>query len=161
MPKQIIVALLAALALTVAQFAPAAADPVIAVPSEDAEMNAAIVKARASLPEFFKTFDNPGPGENGFSLKVRIPYGTGTSAEHFWLTDIERKGDKFAGTINGEPENAKQVQSGQRYEFGEQEISDWLFMRNGKMVGNETMRPLLERMPADEAERYRALYETP
>jgi uncharacterized protein YegJ (DUF2314 family) len=36
-----------------------------------------------------------------------------------------------------------------------------MFMRNGKLVGNETMRPLLKRMPKEQADRYRAMYETP
>lgn len=153
------------IALTIAAAAPLAPalakDPVYNVRIEDAEMNAAIAKARAALPDFFKEFTAPKSGETGFSLKVRIPYGDGTSGEHFWLTDVERKGDRFIGTINGEPENATQVQTGQRYEFGEPEISDWMFMRDGKMVGNETMRPLLKQMPHDQAEQYRALYEKP
>ncbi len=33
-------------------------------------------------------------------------------------------------------------------------------MRDGKIVGNETMRPLLKRLPKAEAARYRAKLET-
>ena len=36
-----------------------------------------------------------------------------------------------------------------------------LFKRNGKMVGNETLRPLLRRMAKEEAAPYWAMYEKP
>jgi len=36
-----------------------------------------------------------------------------------------------------------------------------LFMRNGKMVGNETMRPVLKQLPKEEADEYRQIMETP
>jgi uncharacterized protein YegJ (DUF2314 family) len=138
-----------------------AEDRVISVPDTDSDMNAAIAAARSSLPEFFKELEHPKPGENNFALKVRIPYGTAGRAEHFWLVDIVRKDDGFVGTINNEPEFADQVKAGQRYEFKDSDISDWLFMRNGKMVGNETMRPLLKHMSKQDADSYRALYENP
>ena len=51
------------------------------------------------------------------------------------LVEIQRAGGRYSGIINNEPVYAKQVKAGQRYEFGDAEISDWLFMRNGKMVG--------------------------
>mgnify|MGYP001254161510 CR=1 FL=1 len=67
----------------------------------------------------------------------------------------------LTGTINNKPALVKSVRTGQTYEFTEDRISDWLFMRKGKMVGNETMRPLLARMPTEEADAYRAMLETP
>lgn len=137
-----------------------ARDKTITVDTADAEMNSAIAKARASLTEFWQHFESPGPGEEGFSLKVRIPYG-GNNVEHFWLGDIARKNDRLSGVINNDPNHALQVQRGQRYEFTQADISDWLFMRNGKMVGNQTMRPLLSRMPKEQADQYRELLEAP
>jgi uncharacterized protein YegJ (DUF2314 family) len=134
-------------------------DQVISVASDDAEMNAAIEKARAGLAEFWSALDKPPSGVKDFALKVAIS-GNG-AVEHFWLTEITRKDGKLSGTINNEPESVSTVKLGQRYEFGEAQISDWLYKRNGKMVGNETMRPLLKRMTADEAAPYWAMYETP
>ena len=40
------------------------------------------------------------------------------------------------------------------------DISGCLFLRNRKMVGNETMSPLLKRMPKAQAEDCRTMYET-
>ena len=49
------------------------------------------------------------------------------------------------------------MRAGQRIEVADSQISDWMYLRNGKIVGNYTMRPLLKRMPAQDAARYRAM----
>ena len=56
---------------------------------------------------------------------------------------------------------AKGVQRGQRIEVNERQISDWTYLRAGKIVGNYTMRPLLQRMPPEEVARYRAMLADP
>lgn len=134
-------------------------DRVIGVPPEDPEMKAAIAKARSTLPEFWRAVEAGNPNESDFALKVMIV--DGTEVEHFWLTNVARSGTGYVGTINNDPNSVKSVTIGQRYEFREDEISDWLYFRNGKMVGNETLRPLLKRMPKELADKYRALYEKP
>lgn len=150
-----------AIFLSLAMTAPVLArDEVIQIPTGDAEMTAAIAKARASLPEFWSKFRDKPTDVDGFAIKVRIPYGA-NRAEHFWLTDIVTDGTKHSGIISNDPNNATHVTKGQRYEFSDAEITDWLFKRNGKMVGNETMRPLLRHMPPARAEKLRAMYETP
>lgn len=161
MLKRLMIGLMALIWAT-AIAAPAAfsKDKVIRVPDNDTEMAAAIAKARSTLPEFWREMEAPGLGVESFSLKVAIPYGTNRH-EHFWLTDIERRGDRISGVISNDPNDATHVVKGERYEFTEADISDWLIRRNGKMVGNETMRPLLKRMPEEQAEHYRAMYETP
>jgi uncharacterized protein YegJ (DUF2314 family) len=123
-------------------------DPVTSVAEDDSEMNAAIAKARASLPSFWQKFDHPGPGETDFALKVAIKDSNGT--EHFWLVDLERKDGNITGTINNDPEIVKTVKDGDRIPIPEADISDWMYMRNGKMVGNHTVRALFKSMsPAD------------
>ena len=118
------------------------ADPVITVAKDDAEMNAAIAKARASLPSFWQKFDQPGPGETDFSLKVAIKDPNGT--EHFWLVDLERVDGKILGTINNDAEIVSSVKDGDRIPIPESDISDWMYMRDGKIVGNYTVRPLFK-----------------
>ena len=135
------------------------ADKIISVASEDIEMNDAIAKARASLDTFWAAQKSAQPGQAGFALKVRIQ-GNGES-EHFWLVDVEHKETGYVGTINNDPESVKTVVNGQRYEFKDDQISDWMFTRKGKLVGNETLRPLMKHMPEKEAAFYRAILETP
>jgi uncharacterized protein YegJ (DUF2314 family) len=132
---------------------------VVSVLSEDKEMNAAIKKARTSLDVFWKSYETPGPGEADFALKVAIS-GNG-STEHFWLTRIQRDGEQLSGLISNQPQSVKTVKMGQRFSFTTDMISDWTFKRNSKLVGNETMRVLLPRMPEEQAAVYRQMYETP
>ena len=134
-------------------------DKVIDVAPDNPEMVAAIAKARATLPEFWKVFDKPDHGETEFSLKVKISDKGGT--EYFWVIDLERKDGKIFGAINNDPDYVKKVKLGDRIEIPQADISDWLYMRNGKMVGNETVRPLLKQMSADEAARLRSIMADP
>jgi uncharacterized protein YegJ (DUF2314 family) len=124
-------------------------DKVISVSGEDAEMNAAIAKGRETLPEFWKVFKDKPHGESDFALKVKISDSHGV--EYFWVVDIERSGGKIRGTINNDPETVKSVKLGDKMEVPEADISDWIYMRDGKMVGNYTVRPLLKRMAPEEA----------
>jgi uncharacterized protein YegJ (DUF2314 family) len=136
-----------------------AKDGVISVLSQDKDMNAAIEKARGSLAAFWKSYGAPAGGETDHALKVAVP-GNGTT-EHFWLTRIKRDNGKISGVISNQPQSVTSVKVGQRYEFTEDMISDWTFKRNGKLVGNETMRVLLPRMPEEQAAVYRKMYESP
>ena len=134
-------------------------DETIPVEASDAEMNAAIETARKSIGDFWRQFEDPDLGVDGFALKVRIL--DGETVEHFWLIEIERSAFEFSGIINNEPNSVMTVKLGQRYVFKEADISDWLFRRNGKIVGNETLRVLFKSMPPEEAAEYRAMLETP
>ncbi len=134
-------------------------DRTIHVPNVDAEMNAAIEKARKSLPLFWEKLAKPGEGESGFTLKVKIE--DGGYSEHFWVIDIERKGETIFGTIDNTPEEVKSVTMGQRIQIAPDRISDWMYMHNRKMVGNETLRVLLARMPKQQADALRAMLENP
>ena len=134
--------------------------PVIDFSNGDPEMAAAQEKARAALPTFWKAFEHPGPGEEGFALKVAVPVG-GNNTEHIWMVDIQRQGGKITGVAGNVPRDATRMRPGERVEIQEDHISDWVFMRAGKIVGNETMRPALKRMPAKEAARLRQMLEEP
>ncbi len=158
LPKSPWIAVMIALLSTLAGCANQT-DTVIQVKDDDPEMIAAIAKARASLPQFWQVFDNPANGESNFSLKVKITDSKGT--EHFWATDIERKDGKIQGTINNDPNIVASVKLGDRIPIPQADISDWLYMKNGKMVGNETLKPLLKTLPPAEAETLRGMLANP
>jgi uncharacterized protein YegJ (DUF2314 family) len=119
------------------------------VAEDDPEMAAAITKARKSLPDFWKKVQTPANGEDGFSLKVKIKDKNGS--EHFWITDIKRQNETVSGVINNDPEIVQSVKMGQRVTVPEADISDWMYMRSGKIYGNETIHALYKTMSPDEA----------
>jgi uncharacterized protein YegJ (DUF2314 family) len=134
-------------------------DKVINTDAYDAEMQAAIASARAKLPEFWQIFDKRPNGESNFSLKLHVTDGNGD--EHFWVIDIEKKDEKGFGTINNDPNTVKSVKLGQRVEVPNDRISDWLYMRNGKIVGNFTLRPLMKQMPPEEVAKLKSILAEP
>jgi uncharacterized protein YegJ (DUF2314 family) len=134
-------------------------DKVINVEGDDPEMAAAIATARDTLPHFWQVYDKPARGETNFALKVKITDKRGT--EHFWATDIERRDGKILGTINNDPNIVKTVKLGDRIEIPEADISDWMYMRDRKMIGNHTIKPLFKQMPADEVKQLKAMMADP
>ena len=120
------------------------------VPLDDADMNAAIAEARRTLPEFFAALDMPAGGASGLALKVELSDPNGT--EYVWLNRITREEGKLFGTVNNEPNTIRSVKHGEKIEVDQKIIADWLYMRNGKMHGNFTLRPLLSRIPKEQAD---------
>jgi uncharacterized protein YegJ (DUF2314 family) len=159
LPKILLLALLSASLSFVSCSKSNDADRTINVDDNDPEMNTAIAKARETLPKFWAAFDHPGPGQENFSLKVKIT--DGKEAEHFWTEDVQKKNGKIFATIANDPDSVHNVKLGDRIEIPEADISDWFYMQNGKMVGNYTIRVLFKQMPADEVAKYKAILAEP
>jgi uncharacterized protein YegJ (DUF2314 family) len=135
--------------------------PVVTVPSASAEMNAAIAKARATLPTFWISYGAPKPSESGHSLKVRFANAT-NDGEHIWIAEVRKLADgRYSGRFANEPRWLPGKKAGDPVEFKEVDISDWMFMRNDKIVGGETIRVLLKSLPKRDADALRARLETP
>jgi uncharacterized protein YegJ (DUF2314 family) len=127
-------------------------DGIAYVEKNDAEMAAAMRKARESLPEFLKLARAPRPTMRGFAVKVAVSEADHT--EFFWITPFEQRNNQFTGQINNTPQLVKKVKLGQTIAFREDEIVDWLYQDGGAMRGNFTACILLKREPRDEAEKF-------
>ena len=124
---------------------------------DQAEMAAATKRAIAEVDTFIADLRS-GRSED---YAVKAPIEDNGETEHFWLTGVTFANNKFTGTINNEPGMVSNVTMGQQFIIGKTEISDWMFMRNGKMYGNYTLRPLLATMPEAEAAQYRSMFAKP
>lgn len=126
----------------------------ITVPGDDEEMNVAIEKARRRLPWFMAQLAKPGAGESGFAVKVQLPvinHETDVNGEHIWVINIEIDPEgNLSGDIDNDPQHLSGLKAGDRLVFTIDEITDWMFLRNGKIVGNETRRALLKFMSPEE-----------
>jgi uncharacterized protein YegJ (DUF2314 family) len=134
--------------------------PILGVRAADAEMNAAIAHARETLPTFWASFDAPKPTETGHVLKVR--FDVGAEVEHIWVSDVKKLSDvNYSGRFANEPSNLLGKKIGDQVKFKQIDISDWMFMRNEKIVGGATIKALLKSMPKEEADGLRARMEQP
>jgi uncharacterized protein YegJ (DUF2314 family) len=132
--------------------------PIVGVRAADAEMNAAIAHARDTLPTFWASCDAPKPTEIGHALKVRFDVG----AEVEYMSDVKKLSDgSYSGRFANEPSDLLGKNIGDQVKFKQIDISDWMFMRNEKVVGGETIKALLKSMPKEEADALRARMEQP
>jgi len=154
----------AVLALITPPWAPTMAEdrsPVINVPNSDPAMAAAIAKARATLPAFWASYEAPKGSETGHSLKVRFPTRK-NDGEHIWMAEVKKLGNgRYSARFANQPRDLPGKRAGDLVEFAEADISDWMFMRNDKIVGGETIKPLLKSMPKADADALRARMESP
>lgn len=126
-------------------------DHVVTVDSNDAEMNAAMARARATIEPVLQKLEEGSV--DTFSVKVCIK--DGEQVEYFWLNNIDFQDGIFTGTIDNPPERVHNVKLGQKITVKKGEIADWLYTKNGKMYGNYTLRVSLKKMPPEEAAKYR------
>jgi uncharacterized protein YegJ (DUF2314 family) len=143
--------------LLIVLVAPLAATPVSAqvlttVSSENEAVNAAIAKAREALPVFFRRLNNPERGDSGFRVKLVYDTRIAKRTEHLWAKDVVRVGsDKISATIDNQPKDIPDLAHGQRVTVPITQISDWLYVRDGKYRGAYTVRALLPFMKPGEA----------
>lgn len=100
---------------------------------------------RRTLPDFWKHREAPAAGESDFMLKVA--FAEGGKVEHMWVEPTHREGDRITGKLNQEPGQLRGMRDGQQVSFSTAEISDWLYRRDGKMVGNFGLRAHLDEIP--------------
>jgi uncharacterized protein YegJ (DUF2314 family) len=155
--KQLLLLLLTCLCVGACNAQVKKSDTLIDTGYDEEEMEAAIARARTEVDSFIAELRRP----TGESHAVKVPITDQGDTEHFWLIDVSYSDGEFAGTINNDPGMVSNVRIGDKRKVKKSEISDWMFMRDGKMYGNYTLRPLLEAMPTDEAERYRSILAEP
>lgn len=131
-------------------------DKTVMVAPDDADMAAAIAKARSSLDDFLALSEAPPPGTDKFKLKVMVVDGNVT--EHFWVIPFKRTANGFVGILANEPELVRNVVFGQNIEFTRDDISDWGYTKNGRQVGSFTVCVMFKQMSKEEADYMRAQY---
>jgi uncharacterized protein YegJ (DUF2314 family) len=118
---------------------------------DEAQMAAAISRARSETDDFLKVLSSDGA--DTFSVKAPITDKNGT--EHFWITDVRFEDGMFIGLIGNDPGIVKNVRFGQEWKIKKDEISDWMYTRGEKIHGGYTIDPLLHTFPVVQADALR------
>src|SRR5690606_9759580 len=95
---------------------------------------------------------NPPPGHTDFSVKVGIAEGENT--EYFWVSPFQEQSAYFVGTLNNEPRMVTSVKLGQEISFLKDQIVDWIYHHDGKMVGNFTACAMLKTGPESDRKEF-------
>ncbi len=127
---------------------------VIGYSTEDVGLNAAKVKARATLPRFFELM---AAGTDG-NYTLKFPLTQNGRTEHIWMQLADIKGDVFIGILANTPVNGNKYRSGDRMEISRGEIEDWMVQTNTALYGGYTARYAMKDMPKDEAEQFAKMF---
>jgi uncharacterized protein YegJ (DUF2314 family) len=147
-------------------------NPVPKVPTGDPAMTAAFDRAAAGLDEFFAKWRNPPAGAERFSVKIGLTDtpgapgyaivrpGNGASGfvEWFWTNHLRAEATGFSAQLSNDPEDLRNVSFGQVIHFARQDIGDWMYFQNGKIVGNATACPALAHASAEERRQMKEQY---
>jgi uncharacterized protein YegJ (DUF2314 family) len=121
------------------------------ISDEDHELEHAVKNARHSLGFFIAVLGAKKSGDTGFEVKKAFV--DGNDVEHLWIGDLSYDGQNFHGRINNRPVDVHNVRLGQPVTVSPREVSDWMFVKNGKLMGGYTTRVLYARLsPQDRAE---------
>jgi len=71
---------------------------------------------------------------------VKERFFEGNEVEQIRLSDVRLIGQCFQGRVDNKPQKIRGLKLGQLVSVNPNEISDWLYVDNGKLVGGYTVR---------------------
>ena len=129
----------------------AASESISTVDQNDQEILRIAQEARAGLPIFFRHLTRPETGESHFSVKYPFTAVSdcGVNTEQIWLMDIRFRNGRYYGMPANTPVHAF-INKSEAVHFLADEITDWMFIRDGKIIGGQSIKYLLERIPEEQ-----------
>jgi uncharacterized protein YegJ (DUF2314 family) len=127
--------------LSMAHAAYAASDRAVWRDRNDTSLNPAIAEARKTLPRFWVKVDTRPPGFSEPSVKVGFPTQHG-GIEFLWISVEGHSAVEAWGQILNQPEDVPSVHEGQEVRVRNSKITDWSYVKGGKIFGQFTTRVL-------------------
>jgi uncharacterized protein YegJ (DUF2314 family) len=129
-----------------------AADPTRHQARDDPELARIAEDARDTLPVFFRRLQRPRSGDGNFRIKYALKADprSGFGREQVWLSDIRFQDGRYSGMLANTPYYVPGLSRGDWVTIDTEEITDWMFTREGKITGGRSIRFLLEQIPEHE-----------
>jgi uncharacterized protein YegJ (DUF2314 family) len=128
----------------------------IRLPDSDPAMAFAIAEAQRTLPQFFEQLASPRPSQEYFL--VEVCFEQDGQSEHIWMANVDASVFPPTGTVANEP-TLPGLKFMDQASFYPEQISDWMIIESGIMVGGYTNQVAISRMT--ELERAQHLAELP
>jgi uncharacterized protein YegJ (DUF2314 family) len=121
------------------------------VSDDDKQMDRAVENAQRTLGFFIAALKAQKNGDTVFEIKKGFV--DRDKVEHLWIKRVTYDGKTFHGQIDNRPNEVNNVHLGQRVTVAPEAVTDWMFLKDGKLVGAYTTRVLYARLsPEDKAE---------
>ena len=118
----------------------------------DEEMNSAMKTAKQTIQEFDNALKSKNNGYDYFALKVC--FDAQKQKEHIWIGNITIKNNEYYGIVNNIPEYVKNIRLGDFIKINKNNISDWMYADNKKLIGGFTLRLIRNRMSEVEKQQF-------
>ncbi len=122
--------------------------PIYGVEKSDEPINTAIETARQSVDTFIHSLGDPSPSSELHSVKVRLE--ADDFVEHMWLEPVHYRDGSFTGTLDSKPVHITTMERGDSVTVAKEDISDWMYVDGGMLVGGYTVRVLHSRLSDEE-----------
>lgn len=116
---------------------------------DNKDMNAAIEAAARTLPEFERLLADKDSSMTGFSVKMQF------GNEHMWLNELHHKEGKLYGVLDSDPMYVEDLNYGDTLPIKRESISDWCYIKKGKMIGGYTIRVMYNNLGEDEQKEFK------
>lgn len=123
------------------------------VNDDDMQLEHAVRHARRTVGQFITALRNPPANTRDFQVKKLFVAKDGT-AEHIWLADVKFVGNRFVGVIDNRPGKITGLKLGDKASVNPDEVTDWSYVENGKLIGGYTIRVLYAEMSSDEKQQF-------
>lgn len=122
------------------------------VPRDHAAMHRAVHEARRTVKKFIVALKHPTAGQTDFEVKK--PFIQGNEVEHIWLSNVEFVGNRFQGRVDNQPRKIRGLKLGQLVSVNPNEITDWLYVDNGKLIGGYTVRAHYDELSPEQKQEF-------
>jgi uncharacterized protein YegJ (DUF2314 family) len=118
------------------------------VSDHDKQMDRAVENAQRNLAFFIAALRAKKSGDTVFEIKKGFI--DGNTVEHLWVREVTYDGRHFHGKIDNQPRQIKNAHAGGRVTVSPEEVDDWMFLKDGKLIGGYTTRVLYARLSPEE-----------
>lgn len=122
------------------------------VADNDKAMDKAVEHARKSLGFFIAALKAKKAGDSGFAVKKAFM--DGDQVEQIWVDQVTFDGKEFHGRVNNKPLAVHNVRLGEKVTVSPAELTDWMFVKDGKLMGGYGTRVLYARLSPDEQAKF-------
>jgi uncharacterized protein YegJ (DUF2314 family) len=108
--------------------------------------------AQDTMPGFFRHLNRKDSGSDYFCIKYPFAVNddSGITGEQLWLTGIHFKNGIYYGIIANNPQHLNGMKKGDTVIFEMDNVTDWMYVRNGKITGGESIKYLLDQIPQNQ-----------
>ncbi len=122
------------------------------ITEDNKAMDRAVQSAQKSVKKFIAAIRSPKASQSRFAIKKAFV--EGDKVEHLWLNEVSFDGQLFHGKVDNEPVDIKGVRVGQEVTVLPNEISDWMYVQDGRLVGGYTIHAMCQNMSPGEKKQF-------